>query len=65
MTDADNVSIVGYGVGTQMSPAAINQSISGNRKPSVGSLKEKTAQMGFGWVMGYSFDATYDFFCYV
>lgn len=62
MTDADNVSIVGYGVGTQMSPAAINQSISGNRKPSVGSLKEKTAQMGFGWVMGYSFDATYDFF---
>lgn len=62
MTDADNVSITGYGVGTQMSPSAINQSISGNRKPVVGSYKEKTAQLGVGLVMGYSFDNTYDLF---
>lgn len=62
LTDQDNVSITGYGVGTQMSPAAINQSITGNRKPSVGSLKEKSAQMGFGLVFGYSFDSTYDLF---
>ena len=62
MTDADNVSITGYGVGTQMSPSAINQSISGNRKPVVGSYKEKTAQLGLGLVMGYSFDNTYDLF---
>lgn len=62
MTDADNVSITGYGVGTQMSPAAINHAISGNRKPSVNSLKEKTAQLGFGLVTGYSFDSTYDLF---
>ena len=62
MTDADNISITGYGVGTQMSPSAINQSISGNRKPVVGSYKEKTAQLGLGLVMGYSFDNTYDLF---
>lgn len=62
MTDVDNVSITGYGVGTQMSPALINQSITGNRKPSVGSHKEKTAQFGVGLVAGYSFATTYDFF---
>lgn len=62
LTDQDNVSITGYGVGTQMSPAAINQSITGNRKPSVGSLKEKSAQVGLGLVFGYSFDSTYDLF---
>lgn len=61
MTDVDNVSITGYGVGTQMSPALINQSITGNRKPSVGSHKEKTAQLGVGLVAGYSFATTYDF----
>ena len=62
MADVDNVSITGYGVGTQMSPALINQSITGNRKPSVGSHKEKTAQLGVGLVAGYSFATTYDFF---
>lgn len=62
MTDDDEVSIIGYGVGTRMSPANINQSITGNRKPSVGSTKEKTAQLGVGLVAGYSFDSTYDFF---
>lgn len=61
-TDQDNVSITGYGVGTQMSPSAINQSITGNRKPTVGSLKEKSAQMGFGLVVGYTYASTYDLF---
>lgn len=62
LTDIDGLSITGYGVGTQMSPANINQSITGARKPSVGSTKEKTAQLGFGVVAGYSFDAVYDLF---
>jgi len=62
LTDADGLSITGYGVGTQMSPANINRSVTGARKPSVGSTKEKTAQMGFGAVAGYSFKGTYDLF---
>lgn len=62
MIRKDNVSAMGYGVGNQMSLNAVNHSISGIRKPKVGSLLEKTAQLGFGIVMGYSFDATYDLF---
>lgn len=62
MTRKDNVSAAGYGVGTQMSLNAINHSITGTRSPKVGSLLDKTAQLGFGIVMGYSFDTTYDLF---
>lgn len=61
-TDVDNVSITGYGVGTHNTPAAINTSISGNRKPQTGSFKEKTAQIGLGAVAGYSYNSTYDLF---
>ncbi len=62
MTDIDRVDITGYGVGTLMSPAAINHSLTGYRRPAVGSFKEKAAQMGVGIVAGYSYDATYDLF---
>lgn len=62
MTDNDGVGIIGYGVGTHMSPANINQAITGSRKPEVSSTKEKTAQLGFGLVAGYTFDNTYDLF---
>lgn len=62
MTNYNNVSITGYGVGDQMSASAINQSIEGNRKPKIGSLKEKNAQMGVGLVLGYTYDDIYDFF---
>lgn len=61
-TDVDNVSITGYGVGTHNTAAAINSSITGNRKPQVGSMKEKTAQIGIGIVGGYSYNSTYDLF---
>lgn len=60
--DLDNLSILGYGVGTLMSPYAINQSITGNRKAVVGAYKEKTAQLGIGVVTGYSYNSTYDLF---
>lgn len=41
LTQLDNVSITGYGVGTIKSAAAINQSIQGTRKAEVGALKDK------------------------
>ena len=56
LTQLDNVSITGYGVGTIKSAAAINQSIQGTRKAEVGALKDKNAQLGFGAVVGYTFD---------
>lgn len=61
-TDVDNVSITGYGVGTHNTAAAINSSITGNRKPQTGAYKEKTAQVGIGVVAGYSYRSTYDLF---
>lgn len=60
--DIDNMSLTGYGVGTQKSAAAINQSIEGTRKLSSSSLHEKTAQVGVGVLAGYCFDETYDVF---
>lgn len=62
MTNNDNVSITGYGVGNHPSAALINQSLTGARKPAVGSLKEKVAQFGIGGVAGYTFNHTYDFY---
>lgn len=62
MTDNDNVSITGYGVGDNPSAALINQSLTGSRKPAVGSLKEKFKQLGFGGVAGYTLSNTYDLF---
>lgn len=60
--DIDNMSLTGYGVGTQKSAAAINQSIEGSRKLSTSNLHEKTAQVGIGVLGGYTFDGTYDIF---
>ena len=62
MTNIDNVGITGYGVGNVNSSAAINQSISGNRKPRVSSFKNKSAQLGIGTVFGYTYDGTYDLY---
>lgn len=62
LTLLDNVGITGYGVGTINSSSAINQSLSGNRKPAVSGLKDKSAQLGFGGVFGYTFDGTYDLY---
>lgn len=60
--DLDQISITGYGVGTQKSPSAINSSITGSRKPSVGSLLDRSAQLGVGLVGGYSYRGLYDLF---
>ena len=60
--DIDNMSLTGYGVGTQKSAAAINQSLEGSRKVSTSNLHEQTAQVGIGVLGGYTFDETYDVF---
>ena len=58
----DNMSITGYGVGKLKTPAAINQSIEGNRKVSTSNFRETSAQLGVGLLGGYCFDGTYDVF---
>lgn len=60
MTQLDNVGITGYGVGLINSSGAINQSLTGNRQPRVRSMKLKSAQLGLGAVMGYTFRGVYD-----
>lgn len=62
LTDADLAGLYGYGVGTMMSPALINHSLTGYRRPGVLSSKDKTAQMGVGLVAGYSYGDLYDLF---
>lgn len=62
MSLMDNVSITGYGIGKLKNPSAINQSIEGNRKPRVGSFREKSAQMGIGLLFGYTYNEIYDIF---
>jgi TonB-linked SusC/RagA family outer membrane protein len=61
-TDTDNQLMRGYGVGTINSPAAINQSLSGVRQPYVSADRDKMAQVGYGGVMGYTYDNTYDLY---
>lgn len=59
----DNLGITGYGLSSKMqSPSGVNQSIEGNRKPAFTSQNEKTAQMGVGALMGYSWNDIYDLF---
>lgn len=60
--DIDNMSLTGYGVGTQKSAAAINQSLEGSRKLSTSNMHEKTAQVGIGVLAGYTFNEAYDIF---
>lgn len=62
LTKLDNVGITGYGVGDQNSAAAINQSLTGSYAPKVSGLKDKNAQLGFGAVLGYTYDNTYDLY---
>lgn len=61
-THVDDQLMRGYGVGTINSPAAINQSLSGTRQPYVSAGRDKTAQVGFGGVAGYTYDGTYDLY---
>lgn len=61
-TNTDNIGFTGYGVGDHPSAALINQSITGSRRPSVSSLKEKVKQLGVGAVAGYTLDNIYDFY---
>jgi TonB-linked SusC/RagA family outer membrane protein len=59
----DDMGLKGYGIASKVNTAAgINQGIEGARKTTITSRKEKIAQMGIGFAMGYSYDATYDFY---
>ncbi|MDO4770792.1 SusC/RagA family TonB-linked outer membrane protein [Porphyromonas sp.] len=62
LTDIDMAGIIGYGVGTIMSPALINHALTGDRRPGISSSKNKTAQLGMGLVAGYSYNEIYDLF---
>lgn len=62
LTNTDNIGFTGYGVGDHPSAALINQSITGSRRPSISSFKEKVVQLGVGAVAGYTLDNIYDIF---
>lgn len=62
LTSTNNLGITGYGVGDHPSAALINQSLTGSRKPTVSSFKEKVIQLGVGAVAGYTYANTYDLF---
>jgi TonB-linked SusC/RagA family outer membrane protein len=62
LTNVDNELMRGYGVGTINSAAAINQSLHGNRQPYVSGTQDKTAQIGFGIVAGYTYNSIYDLY---
>lgn len=61
-TNADGLSMTGYGVGTINSAAAINQSLTGVRHTTVSAPRDKSRQIGFGAVVGYSLQSTYDLY---
>lgn len=61
-TNVDNLSVTGYGVGTINSAAAINQSLTGSRRVTMSSPRDKSRQLGIGGVLGYSLLSTYDLY---
>ncbi len=59
----DNLGIKGYGLASKVStPAGINQGLEGHKRLSMSSQKQKTAQMGIGAALGYSYNGTYDIY---
>jgi TonB-linked SusC/RagA family outer membrane protein len=62
-TGYDNIGLKGYGIASKVNTAAgINQGLAGNRQTKVSSRKEKSAQLGIGFALGYSFNSMYDFY---
>lgn len=59
-TNSDAVGIVGYGVGNIDAPSAINNSLQGFRQPTVKNPRDKNAQLGVGFVAGYTYNNVYD-----
>lgn len=59
-TNTDDELMRGYGVGTINSASAINQSLTGRRQPYVSAPRDKSAQIGFGLVGGYTYNNLYD-----
>ena len=62
-TSYDDIGLTGYGIASKVNTAAgINQGLEGQRKTKVRSRKEKSAQMGFGVALGYSYNSIYDLY---
>ncbi len=60
--NSDNALLRGYGVGNLNSAAAINQSLHGSRQPYVSAPRDRSAQLGTGVVLGYTYNSIYDFY---
>lgn len=60
LTNVSDELLRGYGVGEINSASAINQSITSGRKPYISAPKDKSAQIGFGFVGGYTYNNLYD-----
>jgi TonB-linked SusC/RagA family outer membrane protein len=59
----DNIGLTGYGLASKVHTAAgINQGLTGRRRTRVRNKKEKSAQVGIGLALGYSFNSTYDIY---
>lgn len=59
----DNLWVTGRGLyGKVKSAAAIDNSIDGINRATVGGRKQMYRNLGFGGLVGYTFDQTYDFF---
>lgn len=59
----DNLSVVGHGLyGKIRSVAAIDNSLTGAGKPTVGGRKQTDRNLGFGGLIGYTYNSTYNLF---
>lgn len=62
-TGYDDIGLTGYGLASKVETAAgINHGLKGVRRSKVRSRKEKSAQLGIGFAMGYSYQSTYDIY---
>lgn len=62
-TITDNLSVVGHGLyGKIRSVSAIDNSLTGAGKPTVGGRKQTDRNLGFGGLAGYTYDNIYNIF---
>lgn len=62
-TITDNLSVVGHGLyGKIRSVSAIDNSLTGAGKPTVGGRKQTDRNLGFGGLAGYTYDDIYNIF---
>ena len=62
-TITDNLSVIGHGLyGKIRSVSAIDNSLTGAGKPSVGGRKQTDRNIGFGTLLGYTYNDIYNLF---